>query len=92
MKSILQDSKICWKCGTTINLHCHHVFSGTANRKKSEKYGMKVWLCARHHNMSAEGVHFDKQFNDELKQYAQIAFEKKYSHEKFMQEFHKNYL
>ena len=29
----------CWLCGTTVNLHRHHVFFGTANRKKSDNAG-----------------------------------------------------
>lgn len=50
MKSILQNEKKCYFCGSQINLECHHVFPGTSNRKLSEKYGLKVWLCREHHN------------------------------------------
>lgn len=35
MKSILQKEKKCWLCGSTLNLHRHHVFGGSANRAKS---------------------------------------------------------
>ncbi len=91
MRSILQKEKKCWLCGTTIDLHRHHVFGGSANRAKSEKYGLTVYLCAPHHNMSASGVHFDKAFDRQLKAWAQGKFEEIYGHEKFMDVFGRNY-
>lgn len=75
MKSVLQNNKECWVCGDT-NVCCHHVFYGTANRKKSDKLGMTVWLCPQHHNMSNEGVHFNKLLDLSLKRFAQEYFEK----------------
>lgn len=92
MDSILQDKKECFVTGRTDNLHCHHVFEGTANRRKSEKYGLKIWLIPELHNMSSKGIHFDKIFDLRVKMYAQKVFEEKYSHELWMKEFHKNYL
>ena len=92
MKSILQHERECFVCKTTLDLHEHHVFDGTANRRLSEMYGLKVYLCARHHNMSNEGVHFNKKLELALKRFAQKRFEKLYSHEKFMSVFGKNYL
>ncbi|WP_304958370.1 hypothetical protein [Dubosiella newyorkensis] len=91
MKSILQKEKKCWLCGSTLDLHRHHVFGGSANRAKSEKYGLTVYLCAPHHNMSGAGVHFDKAFDQQLKAWAQKQFEKEYSHELFMKIFKRNY-
>lgn len=41
-KSILQDKKESYLTGATYNLEEHHIFFGTANRKISEKYGLKV--------------------------------------------------
>ncbi len=90
-KSILQKEKKCWLCGSTLNLHKHHVFGGSANRAKSERYGLTVYLCAPHHNMSNEGVHFDKAFDRQLKSWAQERFEEKYGHRLFMQVFGRNY-
>lgn len=91
--SIMQaDMSKCYICGTTQNLHTHEVFFGSADRKKSIKWGCYVKLCARHHNMSNEGVHFNKQLNYQLKKKCQTAFEEKYSHEQFMKIFRKNYL
>lgn len=67
MKSVIQKNKECYVCKTTCGLHEHHIIYGTANRKKSEKHGFKVWLCGRHHNLSNEGVHFNKKFDLHLK-------------------------
>ncbi len=49
MKSVIQTKKECFFCGKTTELHDHHIFHGTANRKKAEQYGMKCWLCCEHH-------------------------------------------
>lgn len=93
MKSVLQKPKECYECGTTYNLHSHHILYGTSNRKKSEKYGFKVWLCAYHHNMSNEGVHFNKLLDLKYKTLAQLYFEKHCgSREDFIREFGKSYL
>ena len=51
MKSIKQDEKECFICrvnydvATLYGLHEHHIFEGTARRKLSEKYDLKVYLC-----------------------------------------------
>lgn len=93
MESIIQKEKQCLVCGTTYNLHSHHCLHGTANRKQAEKYGLKVWLCAYHHNMSNEAVHFNKEFDTYLKKLAQVHFEKKHgSREEFRKVFGKSYL
>lgn len=88
----LQDRKECFFCGKTEGLARHHVYGGTANRRKSETYGCVVWLCGPHHNLSTEGVHFNKKRDLQLKQYTQREFEKLYGHDKFMETFHRNYL
>lgn len=93
METALQSEKECYVCGTTCNLHSHHIFMGTANRKQSEKYGLKVWLCAYHHNMSNEGVHFNKPLDNHLKEMAQQYFEEHFgTREDFRREFGKSYL
>jgi hypothetical protein len=47
MKSIIKgDSEDrCYICGRAEWIERHHIFNGTANRKKSEKYGLTVHLC-----------------------------------------------
>ena len=91
-KSIVHEQGKCWVCGTTQNLHTHEVFFGTANRKKSIEWGCYVDLCGKHHNLSNEGVHFDKALDIKLKRFTQKKFEELHGHEKFMQIFHRNYL
>ena len=93
MKSIIQSKKECYVCETAFNLHDHHCIYGTANRKNSEKYGLKVWLCAYHHNMSNEGVHFNKELDAHLKKLSQDKFEEIHgTREEFRKIFGKSYL
>lgn len=66
MKSILSNEKVCYICGTTRNLHKHHIY-GSSNRKRSDRDGCWVYLCAYHHNMSDKGVHFDREADLKLK-------------------------
>ena len=92
MKSILQTEKECYVCHTTQNLHEHHVFYNTANRKQSERTGMKIWLCARHHNMSDDGIHFNKELDLRVKRMAQEVFEQTHTREEFRNIFGKSWL
>lgn len=90
-KSIIQTEKECYICRTTRNLHCHHIFYGTANRRMSERYGMKVWLCQEHHT-GQNGVHFDRQLDLLVKTVAQGVFEEKVGdREKFIEIFGRSY-
>lgn len=41
-KSVLQDEKKCFLCGTTLNLERHHVLHGTAMRRIADKLGLTV--------------------------------------------------
>lgn len=91
MKSIISKTKECFVCGTDYNIHEHHIFGGP-NRKLSEKHGLKVCLCGYHHNLSNEGVHFNKELDTELKELGQRAFELNGSREEFIRIFGKNYL
>lgn len=94
MKSILQNEKECFICKGTYALDLHHVIYGTANRQKSDDYGLTVWLC-RHHHTGKEGVHRtpNKGYDLKLKQYAQKKFEETYGdREFFIKEFGRSYL
>lgn len=93
MNSIISNERFCLVCGNQINIHKHHIFEGTGRRKLSEKWGCWCYLCARHHNMSNEGVHFNKALDLKLKQQCQKAWEFKFgSREEFIKTFGKNYL
>lgn len=105
MKSILQHTKECYLCRLeadqkgyygelpSTGLHRHHVIYGKGHRKKSEKYGLWVYLCAaRHHEYGPAAVHNNRKTRILLCKAAQEAFEKEYSEAIFYQEFGINYL
>lgn len=90
MKSIIQSKKECFICRTNYgvetinNLHEHHIFE----RKQSEKYGLKIWLCHRHHISNPRySIRYQKQLDLELKQLAQKKFEEIHSRKKFIKHF-----
>lgn len=99
MKSIMHDKDgTCYLC---VLLHQnssprktqeHHVIFGTANRKQSEKYGLKVHLCLEHHEHGKEAVHMNAQIALILKKEAQKCFERTYPNLSFLEIFGKNYL
>lgn len=98
MDSILQEDKtVCFLCGRNANLEpldCHHVF-GAANRKKSEKYGLKVYL--HHHQchiFGKDSVHKNNEVNQALKAQAQQKAMEYYGWtvDEFRNLFGKNYL
>jgi hypothetical protein len=88
--NLLQDTKECFVSGRTEGLHKHHIYGG-ARRKSSDKYGCWVWLHHEYHT-GRQGVHFNREFDLQLKMACQKAFEKKYSRAEFMRIFGRNYL
>ena len=98
-KSIVQGDRshcyICGKNGRADPLDCHHVFFGTANRSKSEKYGLKVYLChSACHIFGENAVHRNAKICRELQAKAQkIAMEHYgWSAEDFIAIFGRNYI
>ena len=86
--------KACKICGTTLNIPRHRIFGGS-NRQISERYkeyGFVVYLCAKHHNASSEGVHYNKALDLKLKQEAQKQWERTRTREEFIQLIGRNYL
>lgn len=87
----MQTEKECFICGTTYDLHEHHCIYGSANRKQSERFGLKIWLCREHHTGS-DGVHFNKALDNQVKKLAQERFEEVYgANTSFIEIFGKNY-
>lgn len=76
MKSIIQDEKRCYVCRSPY-VEEHHCMYGTANRKLSERYGLKVWLCPEHHR-GMSGAHHNKKLDNHLKDVARYKFEQTY--------------
>ena len=91
MDSIISKEKRCYLCGSENWIESHHIF-GAADRKKSEKYGLKVYLCHYCHNEPPNGVHHNAGNNRLLKQIGQRAFMLKYPNLDFMAIFGRNYL
>lgn len=94
MKSIIVPNlDYCFICGTHQNIEVHHCIHGTWGRKLSTKYHLVVGLCPDHHR-GTNGVHGKNghELDMMLKQEAQMCFEEKYSREKWMEVFGRNYL
>lgn len=92
-ESIISNEQNCYVCGTPYGLHKHHIFEGIGRRQVSERYGCWVYLCARHHNMSDEGVHFNKSLDEKLKRICQEEWEKRYGdRDEFRKHFRRSYL
>ncbi len=68
----------------------HHAIHGTANRRLSERWGLKVYLCPAHHRR----IHDAKDGSPDdvyIKVNAQRAFEKRYPKKDFLKIFGKNF-
>lgn len=98
MKSIIQPDRehcfICGKNGYGDPLDCHHVFFG-ANRSKSERYGLTVFLCHNScHIFGDNSVHKNAKVCRTLQAKAQKIAMKHYgwSVEQFREIFGKNYI
>lgn len=97
-ESIIQKDKTrCFICGMNTNLEpldCHHIW-GASNRKKSEKYGLKVYI---HHNkchiFGENSVHKNAKVDRAVKKIAQQRAMQYYgwSTEEFIKLFGKNYI
>ncbi|MBR0149470.1 MAG: hypothetical protein IJM23_09835 [Lachnospiraceae bacterium] len=99
MKSIMHDKRdgtcyLCMAAGDYTRktiLEEHHAIHGTANRRLSEKWGLKVYLCPAHHRR----IHDSKDGRKDdlyIQRAAQDAFRERYPHEDFRQIFGKNIL
>ena len=90
-KSIMQDNPdTCYLCGRRAT-ETHHVLGGVANRKLSEKYGLTVRLCHSCH-LGNDGAQYSRGLGFRLKQEAQMAFEARYGHDRWMKTFRRNYV
>lgn len=74
----------------------HEIFFGTANRKKSIKYGLVVFIKPEDHNMSEYGVHCRKghEFDMYLKKMGQERAMDEYAWtiDEFIEIFGKSYI
>lgn len=77
---------------TRTGLQEHHAMPGTANRKLSEHYSLKVYLCLEHHTVGPYAVHNNARLRRMLQEKAQTVFEERYSHEEWTRAFVSNYI
>lgn len=97
-RSIMQQKNgccyLCEKLGQRqqgLIIEEHHCLSGK-NRKLSEHYGLKVYLCLRHHREGTEAVHNNSDYMNMLREDAQRAFEERYPNQSFREIFGRNYI
>jgi len=92
--SILQAEKVCYITGSINNIHKHHIYFGSANRKISEDNGFWIYLQGCWHNQSEFGVHgkYGHALDIQLKQMCQAEYEKTHSREEFIKLIGRNYL
>lgn len=91
-KSIMQKDDL-WSTEHFAGCHKHHVFGG-ANRKLSEQDRLFIYLTPRMHNMSNDGIHFNKSFMDYAHKIGQVSWMRYYhkTKEEFILRYGKNYL
>ena len=85
---------LCGRNGSWDRLDRHHIFGGS-NRRKSEKYGLVVYLCHnRCHIFGKNAVHKNADLMLKLHQYGQKRWmsEQGKTKEDFIKEFGRNYL
>lgn len=93
-KSIMPPNPMYSTVRTPTYCHQHEVMFGRGRRKKSINDGLFVFLTPEMHNMSNRGVHFNREFDLQLKQIGQQAWMDYYGKtvEDFIFEYGRNYL
>lgn len=91
---IMPDNPPYWRNRREDGLHRHEVFFGTANRQKSIRDGLVIFLTPELHNMSNKGIHFNKSFDISAKRSGERAWLNYYGKtiDDFIHEYGKNYL
>ena len=82
-----------WQTKRFAGSHRHEVFGG-ANRQRSIKDGLVIYLTPEMHNMSDKGIHFNRTFMEYAHSVGQQAWMQYYNKTKedFIKEYGKNYL
>ena len=89
----MPDNPPKWRNFRFSGSHRHECIYGP-NRKKSIEDGLVVFLTPEMHNMSKQGVHFNKELDLELKRLAQETWMKYYNKTKedFIKRFGRSYI
>lgn len=91
---IMPDNPPMWRNERYTGLVRHEIFFGIRNRKKSIEDGLVVFLRPEMHNMSRQGVHFNKDFDLLLKQVGETQWLTKNNKtiDDFIERYGRNYL
>lgn len=91
---IMQSNPPYWTNKRQPGLHRHEIFYGIKNRKKSIEDGLVIYLTPEMHNMSKEGIHFNKEFDSAAKEIAQMTWMNYYGKtiDDFIKRYGRNYL
>lgn len=83
MKSIMQaDDGTCYLCKLLEGndwpqqTEEHHAIFGRGMRPLSERYGLKVYLCLKHHRTSKVAVHLNHEMAYIIQAHAQMAYQR----------------
>lgn len=91
-KSILTDNlEVSYLSGRPAEC-IHHIYGGAGRRKISEREGFIVPLTNAEHNMSNQGVHFNKKLDLWFKCLCQSIYEKTHTREEFIKLIGRSYL
>lgn len=84
---------MCFLCHEYKKLEEHHIFGG-ANRKNSQKYKLKVNLCAECHREGPKAAHKCAETAQKLHEYGQKLAMRRYgwTKDEFREIFHANYI
>ena len=91
---IMPDNPPYWRNHREDGLHRHEVFFGTANRQKSIRDGLVIFLTPELHNMSNKEIHFNRNFDILAKRSGERVWLDYYGKtiDDFIHEYGKNYL
>ncbi len=89
----IMPKSIFWETQRFYGSHRHEVFGG-ANRQLSIEDGLVIFLIPEMHNMSNQGIHFNKEFMDYVHKIGQQTWQKYYNktEEDFIKRYGKSYL
>lgn len=90
MKSIVQDKKECYFCGSE-QVELHHIFMGQKHRSLADADGLTVWLCPSHHRGN-NGVHMNAEMRLALQKIGQKRYLQTHTMEEWMARYGKNYI
>jgi hypothetical protein len=88
-----QETRMCEYCNKHLAVTQHEIFYGSANRKISKKIDeFNLFICSKCHDAAHYKLDLGHDVNMALRIEAQMTFERRKSHEEFMELIKRNYL